>query len=252
MNASERKIEILKLLKEGSMTLDELAKKFNVSVMTIRRDLKKFEDQDVILISQGTVYLNKSVGSEESYILKKDKMIAEKIRIAQKAIEYINDGEVVYIDCGTTCAQIAEELAKSNKKVTVMTSSILVVNALFMAENIDLYMLPGKYREKSIGFIGDLTIDFVRKFYFDKAFMGAEGIDTEYGISLPHLEEGLTKQAIARQATTVFVVTDHSKFSLKTLYSYADYNDIDYIITDSNPDFNMSSFENDKIKIVKV
>ena len=72
MNASERKIEILKLLKEGSMTLDELAKKFNVSVMTIRRDLKKFEDQDVILISQGTVYLNKSVGSEESYILKKD------------------------------------------------------------------------------------------------------------------------------------------------------------------------------------
>ena len=65
MNASERKIEILKLLKEGSMTLDELAKKFNVSVMTIRRDLKKFEDQDVILISQGTVYLNKSVGSEE-------------------------------------------------------------------------------------------------------------------------------------------------------------------------------------------
>ena len=252
MNASERKIEILKLLKEGSMTLDELAKKFNVSVMTIRRDLKKFEDQDVILISQGTVYLSKSVGSEESYILKKDKMIAEKIRIAQKAIEYINDGEVVYIDCGTTCAQIAEELAKSNKKVTVMTSSILVVNALFMAENIDLYMLPGKYREKSIGFIGDLTIDFVRKFYFDKAFMGAEGIDTEYGISLPHLEEGLTKQAIARQANTVFVVTDHSKFSLKTLYSYADYNDIDYIITDSNPDFNMSSFENDKIKIVKV
>ena len=252
MNASERKIEILKLLKEGSMTLDELAKKFNVSVMTIRRDLKKFEDQDVILISQGTVYLNKSVGSEESYILKKDKMIAEKIRRAQKAIEYINDGEVVYIDCGTTCAQIAEELAKSNKKVTVMTSSILVVNALFMAENIDLYMLPGKYREKSIGFIGDLTIDFVRKFYFDKAFMGAEGIDTEYGISLPHLEEGLTKQAIARQANTVFVVTDHSKFSLKTLYSYADYNDIDYIITDSNPDFNMSSFENDKIKIVKV
>ena len=169
MNASERKIEILKLLKEGSMTLDELAKKFNVSVMTIRRDLRKFENQDVILISQGTVYLNKSVGSEESYILKKDKMIAEKIRIAQKAIEYINDGEVVYIDCGTTCAQIAEELAKSNKNVTVMTSSILVVNALFMAENIDLCMLPGKYREKSIGFIGDLTIDFVRKFYFDKA-----------------------------------------------------------------------------------
>lgn len=252
MNASERKIEILKLLKEGSMTLDELAKKFNVSVMTIRRDLSKFENQDVILISQGTVYLNKSVGSEESYILKKDKMIAEKIRIAQKAIEYINDGEVVYIDCGTTCAQIAEELAKSNKNVTVMTSSILVVNALFMAENIDLCMLPGKYREKSIGFIGDLTIDFVRKFYFDKAFMGAEGIDTEYGISLPHLEEGLTKQAIARQANTVFVVTDHSKFSLKTLYSYADYNDIDYIITDSNPDFNMSSFENEKIKIVKV
>lgn len=71
MNASERKIEILKLLKEGSMTLDELAKKFNVSVMTIRRDLRKFENQDVILISQGTVYLNKSVGSEESYILKK-------------------------------------------------------------------------------------------------------------------------------------------------------------------------------------
>ena len=57
MNASERKIEILKLLKEGSMTLDELAKKFNVSVMTIRRDLRKFENQDVILISQGTVYL---------------------------------------------------------------------------------------------------------------------------------------------------------------------------------------------------
>src|SRR5699024_9911596 len=134
--------------------------------------------------------------SEESYVLKKDKMIAEKIKIAKKAVEYINDGDVIYIDCGTTCSQIAEELAKLDKNVTVFTSSILAINALFPATNIELYMLPGKYRDKSIGFIGHMTIEFVKKLYFDKAFMGTEGIDVEYGISLPNLEEGTTKEAI--------------------------------------------------------
>lgn len=252
MNASERKIEILKILKEGSMTLENLAKDFEVSVMTIRRDLKKFEEQGIILVSHGTVYFNKGVGSEESYVLKKDKMIAEKIKIAKKAVEYINDGDVIYIDCGTTCSQIAEELAKLDKNVTVFTSSILAINALFPATNIELYMLPGKYRDKSIGFIGHMTIEFVKKLYFDKAFMGTEGIDVEYGISLPNLEEGTTKEAITKQAKEVFIVTDHTKFSLKTLYSYSDFKNIDYIITNDDPNLNISSFENKSVKVVKV
>lgn len=252
MNASERKIEILKILKEGSMTLEDLAKDFEVSVMTIRRDLKKFEEQGIILVSHGTVYLNKGVGSEESYVLKKDKMIAEKIRIAKTAVDYINDGDVVYIDCGTTCSEIAEELAKLNRHVTVFTCSILVVNALFPATNVELYMLPGKFRDKSIGFIGHMTIEFVKKLYFDKAFMGAEGIDLEYGISLPNLEEGTTKEAIAKQAKEVFVVTDHTKFSLKTLYSYSNFKDIDYIITNDYPSLDISSFENKSVEIIKV
>lgn len=251
MDASERKIEILKLLKKGPLEVDALSRTFNVSTMTVRRDLRKFDEQGLVYVSNGKAFLCESVSSEESYVLKKDKMISEKIHIAKKANEFINDNDVIYLDCGTTCNMVAEELAKTKKNVIVFTNSILVANTLFSVSSVELYMLPGKFRDKTMGFIGNFTIEFMRRFYFDKCFMGTEGIDLEHGISTPYMEDGNTKRCAIEKSKRIFIVTDHTKFGLKTSYSYVDVSDADYIITNDS-DVDTTPYEDKGVKIIKV
>ena len=146
---------------------------------------------------------------------------------------------------------VAEELAKTKKNVIVFTNSILVANTLFSVSSVELYMLPGKFRDKTMGFIGNFTIEFMRRFYFDKCFMGTEGIDLEHGISTPYMEDGNTKRCAIEKSKRIFIVTDHTKFGLKTSYSYVDVSDADYIITNDS-DVDTTPYEDKGVKIIKV
>ncbi len=252
MTPSERRLEILEYLNEYPSTIKELADKFKVTTMTIRRDLKYFENQEIIDISNGKVKVRDGVGFEATYLTKADQNILQKRKIGEKASSIIRDGDVVYIDCGTTCKYVAEAIVKNDKQITVFTTSLLVTNVLMHARNIELYMVPGKYREKSVGFIGHLAIDFVNKLQFDIAFMGAEGLDISFGISTPNLEEVTTKKAVVNASKKFVLVTDSSKFYKKTLGSYADIDQLYCVITDNSADLEFIEFEKKGINIIYV
>ena len=187
MNASERKIEILKLLKEGSMTLDELAKKFNVSVMTIRRDLRKFENQDVILISQGTVYLNKSVGSEESYILKKDKIetyipreetLMERNGIKKKLRRPVINSLMFFRS--TVCRALEVQRQFTNKVILYTRQKGLKRLPLAIPDReMNIFMLVTSSGEQGMEYFGEDNSKFQqgeRVRVIDGKFKGAEGV----------------------------------------------------------------------------
>ena len=123
MNATNRRLAIFdKLLVEKKVIVTNLAEEFNVTPMTIRRDLSVLEKQGVITTYYGGASLNEGAASEPSFMLKNKNSLDEKIAIAYEASKLINEGDSIYIDCGTTCYNIGRFI--KNKRITVMTNSI--------------------------------------------------------------------------------------------------------------------------------
>jgi DeoR/GlpR family transcriptional regulator of sugar metabolism len=150
--------------------------------------------------------------------------------IAQKCIEYIHDGDCIYLDSGSTTYQIAKYI-KNKKNLTVITNSIPVVNELLTSE-IELIMIGGKVRkkEKSIA-----SYDFLFNFNelnILKAFICASGITVENGISDYNLEEAITRKKIIELSNEVYVAADSTKFNKNVTIGIAPLEKIDYIITD--------------------
>ena len=158
--------------------------------------------------------------------------LGEKQMIAQKCSEYINDGDCIYLDSGSTTYQIAKYI-KNKKNLTVITNSIPVVNEL-MNSAVDLIIIGGKVRlnEQSV-----IAYDYLFNFSelnILKAFICASGITIEKGISDYNLEEALTRKKIIELSKEIYVATDHTKFGKDVTVGIAPLDKIDYIITDAN------------------
>ena len=158
--------------------------------------------------------------------------LEEKKMIAQKCSEYINDGDCIYLDSGSTTYQIAKYI-KTKKNLTVITNSIPVVNEL-MNSAVDLIIIGGKVRlnEQSV-----IAYDYLFNFNelnILKAFICTSGITIEKGISDYNLEEALTRKKIIQLSKEIYVAADYTKFGKDVTVGIAPLDKIDYIITDAN------------------
>ena len=184
ISTSERRIEIFNLIeKNKTVEVNDLATLFSVSTMTIRRDLAILEKQGIITTNYGGAFLNQGRAIEPGFALKYGQLPEIKERIGAQAAMLIQNGDSIFIDCGTTTMYIAKYL--QTKKLTVMTNSLAVSNLLQAYSKIKLIMAPGVYDDKSAGFLGPMTIDFLHKYNVDKAFVGTQGFDVENGATVP-------------------------------------------------------------------
>lgn len=232
MGGIERKLSIMKKIQEqGQVNIAELAEEYGVSVMTIRRDLAKFAKEGMITLEYGGAVLNTGALFEYNMVMKQREYQEEKRRIAKECVSYINDGDSIFLDAGTTICEVARLIA-GRKNLTVMTHSLLVANVLSKNDSINLVMCPGKFRATSMAYMGQLTDDFVSSFRFDKLFLAVEGVDLETGLSVPNLTDGITKKRLVRQSKKVICAADSSKFGKSFYYSICDLSEIDLIVTD--------------------
>ena len=152
--------------------MTDLAEKFSVSTMTIRRDLATFEKQGIITTTYGGAYLNQGTAIEPDFYLKEKENVEIKSKMGIKACNLIEDGDSIIIDCGTTTVEVAKSLIVLDfKRLTVITNSLVVANILYDNSNVNLILAPGNYDKKSMGFISPLTSDFLKGFNADKAFL---------------------------------------------------------------------------------
>lgn len=236
MNAIARKQCILKKLEtEGSLSIAELAETLEVSSMTIRRDLNVLAENGLVTVEHGGVVLNGGSLFECNMSIKQETCSVEKMRLAQKCLEYINPGDSIFLDAGTTVAKLAS-LLSAKRNIIVLTHSLLVANQTASFKNIRVIMCPGEFRTDSLAFMGPLTDEFVAGFTIDTLFLGVEGIDVETGISVPDVVDGATKKNLIRNAKRVICLADSSKFGSSFFYRIAPLSDIDLIITDKNID----------------
>lgn len=237
MKMVERRHAILEILqKEGSADINELAECLNVSSMTIRRDLKELAGSGSISILQGVAMLNDGALCEYNMLVKHDIAVDEKRSIARRCLDFIQDGDSVFLDAGTTAKEFATLVRRSNKSINVLTHSLLAANELTGSRHASMVMCPGEYRDMSIAFMGPLTDDFIRKFQIDTLFLTIEGVDLNGGVSVVDIADGHTKRVLMDQAKRVILMADSSKFGKSFFYKVAPLEEVDVIVTDENLD----------------
>jgi len=220
------------LLKSDEVSIEDMAEKFGVHAMTIRRDLQLLESRGEAVRTYGGAAFAQKLSFEFAFRDKQNEMAAEKHAIAKKAVEHVKDGHVVLLDTGTTTLQIARELA-GKRKVTIITISLAIISELQFAEDIQLLLLGGFLRQGAPDIYGPLTEQCLDSLTADIAFMGADGIDylgNIYGNEMRFLNLDRKMADVSEKA---IVVADSSKMGKHAMCKVYGAKKYDSIITDS-------------------
>ncbi|WP_044612037.1 DeoR/GlpR family DNA-binding transcription regulator [[Enterobacter] lignolyticus] len=217
------------LQQDKKVVVNELAEKFGVTKMTIRRDLSFFEKQGIVKTTYGGAYLTSGASVEPSFQLKSGQMVDDKHLIGQKAAELVDDGDTIVIDCGTTLLAFAQFLF--DKKIMVITNSVPVINLLKGRKNITLMVAPGEYEDDTQGMISFSTADFFNNLHADKVFLSTQGINAQGELTVPKITDAHVKQALARAGRQKILLADKSKFGQTFLAGHARLADFDTVIS---------------------
>ena len=230
-----RRAQILEELdSKGQVFVSELSKSFNVSEVTIRNDLAHLEKQNMLIRARGGAIKIKfyKIGIDTPFSDKQKQFFKEKQRIGKAAIEFINDGDTIVLDSGTTTTEIANNLGKF-KDLTIITNALNIASIISINSKINIFMPGGFIRKKSLSMVGGLAEESFENFFCDKLFLGVDGFDTIHGLSTANVEEAHMNQVMIEIARKVIVVTDSRKFSRRQFAFIAPISKIDVVITDS-------------------
>ena len=196
------------ILKNESVSLDKLCDVFKVSKNTIRRDIKELLEKGKIKKIYGGVTINqkKLVPFEERNI----KNHAEKKVTAEIAAAYINDGDIIFIDSGTTTMWLIDYL--KNKNITILTNNLSAIVSALPYPNLNIISLGGTLKRKTNSFVGNSTSLVLKDYNISKAFMAATGISIARGATNSSVEEYELKKLIVEKSDEIFLLVDSSKF----------------------------------------
>lgn len=203
------------LSETGTASIDELCRRFDVSEMTIRRDLSELEREGLLIRTHGGAKLMETAFFEISFAAKTTQFVKEKKRIAVRAAEMVRDGDRIIIDSGTTTGHFARCL--KDRRITVVTNALNVATDLIDCRQIDLHFCGGALRRGPVAAVGQVAARFFESFRCDRVFLGVEGIDATGTLTVPDVEEALVKQSMMRAAREVVVLADHSKLGRNSL-----------------------------------
>lgn len=211
MLTEERQHYILeKLEREHIVKLNDLTRQLNCSISTVRRDLSQLEEKGLLIRVHGGAKRNYSIQTEIEMNEKRSKNVQSKQLIGQLAASIINEQEIIYLDAGTTTYEIIPYL-KEFKDLKVITNGL--AHAQLLTDlHIETIQIGGQVKEKTQAIIGSVAQKQLEQYRFNKAFIGINGIDYEYGYTTPDLEEAAMKKLAGKQANQCFVVADHTKF----------------------------------------
>ena len=228
--SSERQDEIHFLLQEHrNLTVIELAQRFKVSEMTIRRDLKNLAALGLIQREHGRA-IYPPVPMDTLLMMSMGEAEREKARIGQLAATLISEGDSIILDAGTTTLAVAQAL---NTKCTVITNSLPIASVLGNRDGITLLMTGGEVRSGTFALVGPITRSVFKGFNADKLFLGATGVSIERGLSTANMLESEVKQAMLSVAKEVILVAHSAKIGQVNFHTFALWDSVQILVTDS-------------------
>ncbi|WP_078064341.1 DeoR/GlpR family DNA-binding transcription regulator [Staphylococcus aureus] len=212
MIITEKRHELIleELSHKDFLTLQELIDRTGCSASTIRRDLSKLQQLGKLQRVHGGAMLKENRMVEANLTEKLATNLDEKKMIAKIAANQINDNECLFIDAGSSTLELIKYIQA--KDIIVVTNGLTHVEAL-LKKGIKTIMLGGQVKENTLATIGSSAMEILRRYCFDKAFIGMNGLDIELGLTTPDEQEALVKQTAMSLANQSFVLIDHSKFN---------------------------------------
>lgn len=231
MLANKRHGYILNLIKEkGAVTVSELSEKMNVSVETVRRDLLVLEKENALTrVHGGAVSIGEMI-SYHSLSARKEENVEEKIELSTVAAKLVDDGDIIYVDSGTTPIHFARAI--KDKKVTVITCSIEVFNEL-KGGSVKVILCGGEYSAEVASFCGPLALNTLSKLCIGKAFIFPSAISLRHGVcDFSSADYPAQVEAISK-AEKVYVLASSNKFEKNGLLKLCDVQAEHVYVTDS-------------------
>jgi DeoR family transcriptional regulator of aga operon len=231
-NITERHQFILnKLKKEGRVNILDLIGEMEVSGVTIRKDLKVLEDKNLLFRTRGGGSIKNPYAADRPITEKELINADEKQRIARAALGLTEQTDSIMIGSGTTVFELARVLHPS-RPLTVITPALKVGLELSNRPNVEVLQLGGLIRPNSSSVAGAHAIRVLEDISCGILFIGVDGIDTDFGISISNLAEAVVNQKMIETAQTVVVLADSSKFYKRGLGRICRLDQVHYIVTD--------------------
>lgn len=235
MKLNRRRSELLQSLEErGSVSVVDEAERFQVSPMTVRRDLLDLEKAGLARRVHGGAVIGRGRSFEPPYLVRQNEASEAKSRIARTTAGLIAESDSIAIDTGSTALEVARML-KGRRNITVVTPAMRVAQALFDEPELRVVLTGGMLRPGEGSMTGDFATRAFQDLSVDRLILATAGLDADFGLSDYNWDDVLVKQAMLRSAKEVIVVADSSKFGRVAFARIAGLDIIDKLVTDVAP-----------------
>lgn len=231
----EKRHELIlsQLADDGIVQVSKLSELLDVTDMTVRRDLKELEDQNLLVrVHGGAKSLDRSLprefSNEEKILKNKDK----KEYIAKIISSLIGDEENIFLGAGTTIEYVSTYI--SNKNCNIYTNSLYLFEKLKNIRGINIFLIGGEFRDITGAFVGSLALDLVEKIRFTKAFIGVNGICESFAYTYS-VDEGILQCKVLENSYKAYLIADSSKIGVEDFYAFYNIENADVISDDKIP-----------------
>lgn len=219
------------IVKTKAVKIDELAQFYDVTTMTIRRDLDKLTElYSNVKRCHGGAVLSIEIDSEEEFENKQNLNVTEKSRIAKAAFDLISENDTIYLDAGTTTLELAKLIAVSHLHLNVMTNDLEIAKTLRNC-NCEVLLTGGVLQKATGCLVGSFAEEFISKVKFKIAFMGATAINEKFEVLTPSIEKRTIKPLVLRHASKSYLLADDDKFDKNSTYVIYPLTDFTGVIT---------------------
>ena len=221
---------------DGHVGVTDAAVELQVSVETVRRDLKLLEAHGLVRREYGVAYPVESAGFESDLASRESKgaggLLPEKQRIAAEAVQHIDDAETIFIDEGYLPQLLVRNLS-TDRPLTVVTSSLPVASMLAVRPSCSVFVLGGRVRGRTLATVDHWATSMLSEFVIDLAFLGSNGISRTHGLTTPDPAVAAVKSAVVRASRRRIFIGAHVKFSAVSFARFAEVPDFEALITDT-------------------
>lgn len=228
----ERRRAILEIVnRESRVLVLDLAKRFETSQVTIRKDLEALHAHGLIHRTHGGALPAREGALEDPTLREKEKLHhREKLRIAEAAAAMVQEGQVLILDSGTTTTEIARAM-RNFRNLTIVTNAVNIAAEL-SGTAVEVILTGGTLRKNSFSLVGPIAEETLHRLHADVLFLGVDGFDVQYGLSTPNLLEAKVNRVMVEIAKRKVAVCDSSKFGRRSLSLIAPPAALDAVITD--------------------
>lgn len=251
MTANHRRDKIYELIKEdGSAKVVNLARLFKVTEPTIRQDLEKLEEDGLVTREHGGAFLKNVSSNVPSVSLSHRENLDKKEAIALKCLEFIEPGDTIILDSGSTTTEIAKKL-KGFRGLTVITNALNIALMIGAEPGIEVIVTGGEFKPPTLSLTGQKAADFFAGINAQKLFLATAGISLRAGLTYPSISDIVVKKAMIEAAEVTYLVADSTKIGKTAFASLGALSLINYIITDESiEDTHRQLFHDNEIELI--